>query len=83
MVGCRVRNWEIGTGIYTLICIKWITHKNLLHKKIQKKKDIIVSVDKKEEKLETSFILGANIKCTATLENSLAVPQSVKHRVTT
>ena len=26
-------NWEIGTDIYTLICIKWITNKNLLYKK--------------------------------------------------
>ena len=23
-------NWEIGIDIYTLICIKWITNKNLL-----------------------------------------------------
>ena len=28
-------NWEIGIGIYTLICIKWITN-NLLYKKINK-----------------------------------------------
>ena len=26
-------NWEIGIDIYTLICIKWITKKNLLYKK--------------------------------------------------
>ena len=26
-------NWEIGTDMYTLICIKWITNKNLLYKK--------------------------------------------------
>ena len=26
-------NWEIGIDIYTLICIKWITNKNLLCKK--------------------------------------------------
>ena len=33
-------NWEIGIDIYTLICIKWITNKNLLYKKnkIQKLK---------------------------------------------
>ena len=24
-------NWEIGIDIYTLICIKWITNKNLLY----------------------------------------------------
>ena len=29
-----VMNWEIGIDIYTLICIKWITNKNLLYKKI-------------------------------------------------
>ena len=29
-------NWEIGTDMYTLICIKWITNKNLLYKKINK-----------------------------------------------
>ena len=26
-------NWEIGIDIYTLICIKKITNKNLLYKK--------------------------------------------------
>ena len=26
-------NWEIGIDMYTLICIKWITNKNLLFKK--------------------------------------------------
>ena len=25
-------NWEIGIDIYSLICIKWITNKNLLYK---------------------------------------------------
>ena len=29
-------NWEIGIDIYTLMCIKWITNKNLLYKKINK-----------------------------------------------
>ena len=32
-----VMNWEIGIDIYTLICIKWITNKNLLYKKINLK----------------------------------------------
>ena len=31
-------NWEIGIDIYTLTCIKWITNKNLLYKKIIFKK---------------------------------------------
>ena len=29
-------NWEIGIDVYTLMCIKWITNKNLLYKKINK-----------------------------------------------
>ena len=33
--GC-VMNWEIGIDIYTLICVKWITNKNLPYKKINK-----------------------------------------------
>ena len=30
-----VMNWEIGIDIYTLICIKQITNKNLLYTKIK------------------------------------------------
>ena len=26
-------NWEIGIDIHTIICVKWITNKNLLYKK--------------------------------------------------
>ena len=33
--GC-VMNWEIGIDRYTLICIKWMTNKNLLYKKLNK-----------------------------------------------
>ena len=29
-------NWETGIDMYTLICIKWITNRNLLYKKINK-----------------------------------------------
>ena len=36
-------NWEIGIDIYTVICIKWITNKNLLYKKIKFKKKIQLS----------------------------------------
>ena len=32
-VGGGGMNWEIGIDMYTLICIKWITNKNLLYKK--------------------------------------------------
>ena len=31
-------NWEIGIDMYTLICVKWMTNKNVLYKKIQKRK---------------------------------------------
>ena len=30
-------NWEIGIDMYTLICIKQISNKNLLYKKIKLK----------------------------------------------
>ena len=29
-------NWAIGIDTYTLMCIKWMTNKNLLYKKINK-----------------------------------------------
>ena len=34
--GGGVMNCDIGIDMYTLICIKWITNKNLLYKKINK-----------------------------------------------
>ena len=35
--GCGgVMNWEIGIDMYTLMCIKLMTNKNLLYKKINK-----------------------------------------------
>ena len=33
--GC-VLNWAIGIDMYTLMCIKLMTNKNLLYKKINK-----------------------------------------------
>ena len=33
--GGGVMNWEVGIDMYTLICIKWITNKNLLYKNIK------------------------------------------------
>ena len=39
-----VMNWEIGIDMYTLICIKRMTNKNLLYKKLiklKKKKRIV------------------------------------------
>ena len=34
--GGAVMNWEIGIDIHILICIKWITNKNVLYKKLIK-----------------------------------------------
>ena len=34
--GGGVMNWEIGIDMYTLMCIKWMTNKNPLYKKINK-----------------------------------------------
>ena len=34
--GGGVMNWVIGIDMYTLMCIKWMTNKNLLYKKISK-----------------------------------------------
>ena len=31
-----VLNWAIGIDMYTLMCTKWMTNKNLLYKKINK-----------------------------------------------
>ena len=31
-----VMNWAIGIDVYTLMCIKLMTNKNLLHEKINK-----------------------------------------------
>ena len=37
-LGGGVINWGIGIDMYTLMCIKWMTNKNLLYKKINKHK---------------------------------------------
>ena len=34
--GGDVMNWEIGIDMYTLMCIKWMTDKNLQYKKTNK-----------------------------------------------
>ena len=33
--GDGVMNWEIGIDMYTLMCMKWMTNKNLLYKRIK------------------------------------------------
>ena len=37
--GGGVMNWEIGIDMYTLICIQWITNKNLQYKNINKEEE--------------------------------------------
>ena len=32
--GGGVMNWVIGIDMYTLMCVKWVTNKNLLFKKL-------------------------------------------------
>ena len=35
-----VLNWAIGIGMYTLMCIKLMTNKNMLYKKIKQNSKI-------------------------------------------
>ena len=37
--GGGVMNWAIGIDMCPLMCIKWMTNKNLLYKKILKKRN--------------------------------------------
>ena len=48
-------NREIGIDMYTLICIKWITNKNLLYKKIKFKKK-----KKTQGKIQRTFCQGGD-----------------------
>ena len=34
--GGGVMDWEIGIDMYTLMCMKWMTNKKLLYKKVKK-----------------------------------------------
>ena len=60
--GGGVMNWKIGIDIYILICIKWITNKNLLYKKINK----IKSKKKKEKQVNeiccTGYCMLLNVR---------------------
>ena len=53
-------NWEIGIDMYTLICIKWTTNKNLLYKK--KKTHEMVSINEARIPVEKPNYLHI-IKC--------------------
>ena len=43
--------WEIGIDMYTLICVKWITNKNLLYKKNKIKLKKKTEAAKKKKKM--------------------------------
>ena len=59
--GGAVMNWEIGIDIYTLMCIKLMTNKNLLYKKINK-------IQFKKNDIETfSYFLGKSKTCACLL----------------
>ena len=48
-----VMNWVIGIDMYTLMCIKLMTNKNLLYKKVKK-----IKLKKKKK----SFWISKNLK---------------------
>ena len=52
--GGGVMNWVIGIDMYTLMCIKWMTNKNLLYKNINK------------IKLKKKKVIEKEIKCMVT-----------------
>ena len=57
-----VMNWEIRTDMYTLICIKWITNKKLLYKKINKiQKNKIKNKNKKQQKKKVNDSLNCQL----------------------
>ena len=50
--GCgSVMNWAIGIDMYTLMCIKLMTNKNLLYKKINK-----IKLKKKKKELSLKHL---------------------------
>ena len=54
--GGGVMNCKIGIDMYTLICIKWITNKNLLYKKIYK-----IKFKKKEKEHKVQIIIVSKV----------------------
>ena len=55
--GGGVMNWEIGIDTYTLMCIKLMTNKNLLYKKINK---IKLKNFKKRKNISFTIIVSFN-----------------------
>ena len=51
-----VMNWAIGIDMYTLMCIKWMTNKDLLYKKINKIKKF-----KKKRKRKNCLLVSKNL----------------------
>ena len=49
-------NWEIGIDIYTLICIKWITYKNLLYSTGNSTQYSVMTYMGKESKKEWIYV---------------------------
>ena len=56
---------------YHLECTRMVTIKS----------QIITNFDEDELKIGNLLIAGGNANCAATLENSLAIPEEVNHRV--
>ena len=54
--GGGVMNWETGIDMYTLMCIKWMTSKNLLYKKINK-----IKFKKKSESRDSNRYLYTHV----------------------
>ena len=50
-------NWEIGIEMYTLMCTKWLTNKNLLYKQINK-----IKFKNSKKKRKWGFPGGAVVK---------------------
>ena len=50
--GGGVMNWEIGIDMYTLMCIKLMTNKNLLYKKVNKTVKLKTKTKTKQEPTE-------------------------------
>ena len=53
--GRRGKNWEVGTDIYTLLCIKQITNKNLLYSTGKSTKNSGMTYMGKESKKERTY----------------------------
>ena len=55
--GCGgVMNWVIGIDMYTLMCVKLMTNKNLLYKKTNKQKETT------NTKLSLGYLYGNMLK---------------------